>query len=395
MKSSTLIVLLYFSLFSITASAEPPYATSLNLGTEIITEYDTTTFVDSAYEGIFEHYSWVEDAFIFTANYNWSSGHSIEFQIDPAFGSMEASSTQVGILAPIFGRLPFSFLKEITEVQVHAGRGTFAGGSLTGGGGVVWVYAESAEAYIEYGTIEEFLLHEASHVFFDKRLRDDEDWLQAKAADVEFISTRARDFPFSEDQAESGVAYIALRARKDRISEVDADLVANTIPNRIAYIDSLNLNLEPLIEYEFQINAGLNDAWYNPATSGQGFFITVFPDLNYVSLAWFTYDTELPPIDATSNLGDAGHRWLTGVGLIEGNQVLMNIEMTSGGLFDTATVIERTDPPGSDGTITLTFDGCNSGTIEYDITSINRQGIVPIQRVAGDNIALCEALNSN
>ena len=66
--------------------------------------------------------------------------------------------------------------------------------------------------------------------------------------------------------------------------------------------------------------------------------------------------------------------------------------MTSGGVFDTAIVIERTDPPGSDGTITLTFDSCSSGTIEYDIPSINQQGTVPIQRVADDNIVICEAL---
>jgi formylglycine-generating enzyme required for sulfatase activity len=143
----------------------------------------------------------------------------------------------------------------------------------------------------------------------------------------------------------------------------------------------------------FVINAGLNDAWFNPNTSGQGFFITVFPDLGYVSMAWFTYDTELPPIGATANLGDPGHRWLTAVGPINGNQVLMNIELTSGGIFDTSTEITRTDPPGSDGTIILTFDGCNSGTVEYDIPSIDRQGIVPIQRVVNDNIALCEALN--
>ena len=142
----------------------------------------------------------------------------------------------------------------------------------------------------------------------------------------------------------------------------------------------------------FQINAGLNDAWYNPDTSGQGFFITVFPDLGYVSLAWFTYDTDLPPIDATANLGDPGHRWLTAGGPIDGDKALMNIELTSGGIFDTTSEITRTDPPGSDGTILLTFDGCNSGTVEYDIPSINSQGVVPIQRVANDNIVLCEVL---
>ena len=144
-----------------------------------------------------------------------------------------------------------------------------------------------------------------------------------------------------------------------------------------------------------KINAGLNDAWYDPDTNGQGFFITVFPDIAYVSLAWFTYDTELPPLDATAHLGDAGHRWLTAVGPIVDNQSVMNIEMTSGGLFDSSAEITRTDPPGSDGTLILTFDGCNSGTVEYDIPSINRQGIVPIQRVAGDNIVLCEALRAD
>ena len=69
--------------------------------------------------------------------------------------------------------------------------------------------------------------------------------------------------------------------------------------------------------------------------------------------------------------------------------------MTSGGIFDAASIITRTDPPGSDGTITLTFDSCNSGTIEYDIPSINRQGIIPIVRVANDNIVICEALKAN
>ncbi len=144
-----------------------------------------------------------------------------------------------------------------------------------------------------------------------------------------------------------------------------------------------------------RLNAGLNDAWYNPLTSGQGFFITVFPDLGAASLAWFTYDTGLPPVDATANLGDPGHRWLTAVGPIVDNQVIMDIEMTSGGLFDTATEIQRTDPPGSDGTIILTFTSCNSGTAEYDIPSINRQGTVPIRRVANDNTALCEMLGAD
>ena len=143
---------------------------------------------------------------------------------------------------------------------------------------------------------------------------------------------------------------------------------------------------------QFIMNAGLNDAWYDPTTDGQGFFITVFPDLNFVTLAWFTYDTELPPLDATANLGDPGHRWMTAGGVINNDEAVLDIEFTSGGIFDTPSEIVRTDPLGADGTLTLKFDNCNTGTIDYDITTINEQGTVPIQRVANDNIALCNAL---
>jgi len=139
----------------------------------------------------------------------------------------------------------------------------------------------------------------------------------------------------------------------------------------------------------FQINPGLNDSWKNSATDGQGFFITVYPELEVIVLAWFTYDTELPPDNATANLGDPGHRWLLAVGPFLNDEAILDIEIASGGVFDTASEITRV----WDGGITLSFEDCNAGTVEYDIPSIGRQGSVPIQRVAKDNIVLCEILN--
>ncbi len=136
------------------------------------------------------------------------------------------------------------------------------------------------------------------------------------------------------------------------------------------------------------LNPGLNDAWFNVDTDGQGFFVTVFPELGLVSLAWFTYDTVLPPADANVTLGDAGHRWLTALGAFDGNSAVLEIGVASGGIFDTASGIERS----MDGTIVLSFETCDKGTVEYDITSIGRKGTVQIQRVAADNIALCETL---
>ena len=113
-----------------------------------------------------------------------------------------------------------------------------------------------------------------------------------------------------------------------------------------------------------------------------------------MSIAWFTYDTALPDEDAQANLGDPGHRWITAVGPINGNQAVMNIDITSGGVFDTPGEVEHTDPPGADGTITVTFENCNAATINYDISSISRQGSVAVQRIADDNVALCEALST-
>jgi len=146
----------------------------------------------------------------------------------------------------------------------------------------------------------------------------------------------------------------------------------------------------PPVEPDLTMNAGLNDAWYNPLTDGQGFFITVFADLGLVNLAWFTYDTTLPADEESANLGSPGHRWLTALGTYQGDTANLTIEVASGGVFDTSSDIQRT----TDGTITLTFTDCSSGLIEYNIPSIDRQGSVPIQRIANDNVALCEALIS-
>jgi hypothetical protein len=140
------------------------------------------------------------------------------------------------------------------------------------------------------------------------------------------------------------------------------------------------------------LNSGLNDAWFNLDTPGQGIFLSVLPVSEVVFLAWFTYDTELPPEDAIANLGDPGHRWLTAQGLYDGGQAVLDLVVTSGGLFDYPTEVELTDPAGSDGTITLDFTDCFSGTVTYDITAINQQRSFTVQRIVNDNVPLCEAL---
>jgi len=139
----------------------------------------------------------------------------------------------------------------------------------------------------------------------------------------------------------------------------------------------------------FRINAGINDAWYNPQTNGQGFFITVFPDIGQIFLAWFTYDLERPGDSVTAQLGDPGARWITAQGAYADNKAVLDVFVTEGGIFDASPPEPVSE---KDGEMILEFSGCNEGQITYDIPSVNRQGVIPIERITLDNVQLCETL---
>jgi hypothetical protein len=160
----------------------------------------------------------------------------------------------------------------------------------------------------------------------------------------------------------------------------------------VSLIVSLSVTPHPAFGQEesgFQINPGLNGAWFNPVTTGQGFLIEVFPDINQVFLAWFTYDTTLPDPAASAQVGNPGHRWLTAQGPIVGDTANLNVFLTSGGLFDDPTPVTNTP----EGTITLTFQDCTAGTVDYDLSAADVSGSVPISRVANDNVALCRTMD--
>lgn len=142
----------------------------------------------------------------------------------------------------------------------------------------------------------------------------------------------------------------------------------------------------------FKINVGMNDAWFNPATAGQGFFVTVFPNLQSMFLGWFTYDVELPAQDVKATIGGAGQRWITAFGEISGDTATLEVDLVKGGIFDSGQP-EPSHAP--DGTITIKFNNdCVTAQLTYDITAANVSGVLPMRRIAGDNIALCHALKT-
>jgi len=138
------------------------------------------------------------------------------------------------------------------------------------------------------------------------------------------------------------------------------------------------------------VNSGMSDAWYDPATDGQGMLIMVWDDIKFVFMAWFTFDTERPPLDVEAILGEPGHRWLTASGPFEGDTATLAVSLTSGGVFDMASPPAITDPDAY-GTVTIKWTSCNAGTLTYDIPSLALTGEISIQRIVEENIPVCEA----
>jgi len=148
--------------------------------------------------------------------------------------------------------------------------------------------------------------------------------------------------------------------------------------------------LRPAADPAFAITASIADAWYNPATSGQGFLITVFPNIEQLFLAWFTYDVARPEPGAAAQLGEPGHRWLTAQGGYAGDTANLTLFQTVGGVFDLASPKPSTDPQGV-GTLTLQFADCRNAMATYDVPSLSLSGEIPLQRIVEDRVSLCEA----
>lgn len=190
--------------------------------------------------------------------------------------------------------------------------------------------------------------------------RNGNDWQMQELADTSFNITS-----FGEDEA--GNVYLAAR-------NVGVFLIS-----------------DGPVKPAFRINAGLNDAWFNAATAGQGLFLIVYPETGVLFVGWFTYDVERPDDTVTAILGEAGHRWLTAQGGWLDSTAVLDLYLTSGGEFDRPDPKPQTGDP--IGTMTIEFHDCENATVSYNITSPVLEGVFDITRIALDNVALCEALS--
>lgn len=138
------------------------------------------------------------------------------------------------------------------------------------------------------------------------------------------------------------------------------------------------------------INQGLGGSWFNPATGGQGFLIDLLPDLNFMFVAWFTYEKALQPSAflPAPKVGVPEHRWMTASGIYTGNPAVLPLYVSSGGLFDNGKPVTTT----AVGTMTLNFTDCSNGTVTYNIPAENLTATVPISRQTTGMAAYCRSL---
>jgi len=228
--------------------ADPPFGGTIFIDPDIMTSDDPSTLLTVVYRGqemrtMYDRRAnnWVQrNAYIVDTAY--SDGLVIEVQVNPEFGSPDEARTQAVRWAEEVGRLPRSLRTNVQTMWIHKGVNPFGGGNQN-----ILIHTGQADAYIADGILLETLVHEASHTSLDPLYANDPGWLAAQQADPEFISTYARDYPDREDIAESFLTWIAVRHRADRIPATMKETIENTIPNRLAFFDGLNLDLSPLI----------------------------------------------------------------------------------------------------------------------------------------------------
>ena len=121
---------------------------------------------------------------------------------------------------------------------------------------------------------------------------------------------------------------------------------------------------------------GLTGSWYEPATSGQGIEVEVFPNSSSgtgsIFVSWFTYDTVIG--------GAERQRWYTAQGPVVSGQpyASLTIYRNTGGNFN-APPITTAQPVG---TGTLSFDTCSSGLLSYNFTDgTGRDGSILLTRL--------------
>jgi pseudomonalisin len=121
---------------------------------------------------------------------------------------------------------------------------------------------------------------------------------------------------------------------------------------------------------------GLTGSWYNPATTGQGLEIEVYPELNGLGqgllfAGWFTYDAAAA----------GGRRWYALSGNVNNQDATATLQIFAeeGGNLNAPPSVDAADAIGQ---ATIHFTDCDTGALTYNFSDgSGRSGSIPLTRL--------------
>lgn len=134
---------------------------------------------------------------------------------------------------------------------------------------------------------------------------------------------------------------------------------------------------------EPEINPGMNGAWANLKTLGQGILFDVAASQNQLVMGWFTYEARQEEGDVP---GGNTHRWLVGAGPYSGNMANLELLAVDGGTFNGPDAVTNSEV----GTAIVRFKSCTEAEFEYAFNS-GLNGSMILTRLLPD--VLCEKLS--
>ena len=241
------------------AQTQPALQNILDL-THVLTESDPTMLRGVSYLGKHDrHMGLVVDgrwaygdylAHVFEATFD---ARQVEFEVHSEIGGRAEARAQVDVYALIFGQIPASLMGHLQQVEIHQTGGhamqarRYNAGDPNSGAVNINIAFVAEHNMRQRGFLEEFTLHETVHVSWDNYHLRAPGWLEAQQNDPGFITLYARDYPDREDLADTAVAWFAVRYRPETISSDQYDVIIETIPNRLAYLDRQNFDMSPYV----------------------------------------------------------------------------------------------------------------------------------------------------
>ena len=141
---------------------------------------------------------------------------------------------------------------------------------------------------------------------------------------------------------------------------------ANNLASFVNLTQSRQINLD---------QHGITGSWYNPATSGQGFEIEVYPDAvgagqGILFAGWFTYDVTAA----------GGRRWYALQGNVSASNPVASLSIFTdyGGNLNAPPFVY---PVGPLGQATISFSDCSTGSLTYQFNDGSLPRTIPLTRL--------------